>query len=245
MNDSRQPLNPDALRLEAASGGLASYPPVEKWDDWVEYDTAQWPRKVEKHCRIIPTICFNCEAACGLVAVCRKGHQSHSPLRRQSRTSRQPRPQLRQRTGDAQSSHRSRTHSLSAEARRQARRRQMGARRPGTKCSTTSLGACAKRFKKSGATRSCITSAGPAMSCFIISGFFIPGASTATTATPTSVPPARAPATRFGRASTGRRRIMPTRASFCCSARIWRPATTSIPTRSASSKARTPAPRSA
>ena len=45
---------------------------MEKWDDWVEYDTAQWPRKVEKHCRIIPTICFNCEAACGLVAVVEK-----------------------------------------------------------------------------------------------------------------------------------------------------------------------------
>ena len=72
MADSRQPLNPDALRLEPAQGGLASYPPVDKWDDWVEYDTATWPRKVEKHCRIIPTICFNCEAACGLVAVVEK-----------------------------------------------------------------------------------------------------------------------------------------------------------------------------
>ena len=71
MND-RQPLNPDALRLEAGSGGLASYPPVEKWDDWVEYDTAQWPRKVEKHCQIIPTICFNCEAACGLLGFVEK-----------------------------------------------------------------------------------------------------------------------------------------------------------------------------
>jgi anaerobic selenocysteine-containing dehydrogenase len=64
MSVSRQPLNPDALRLEPAAGGLANYPPVEKWDDWVEYDTAQWPRKVEKRCQIIPTICFNCEAAC-------------------------------------------------------------------------------------------------------------------------------------------------------------------------------------
>ena len=71
MSD-RRPLNPDALRLEAASGGLASYPPVEKWDDWVEYDTAQWPRKVEKHCQIIPTICFNCEAACGLLGFVEK-----------------------------------------------------------------------------------------------------------------------------------------------------------------------------
>ena len=70
MNEPRLPLNPDALKLEP--NGLVNYPPVEKWDDWVEYDTAQWPRKVEKHCRIIPTICFNCEAACGLVAVVEK-----------------------------------------------------------------------------------------------------------------------------------------------------------------------------
>jgi anaerobic selenocysteine-containing dehydrogenase len=40
---------------------------VAKWDDWVEYDTAHWPRKVEKRYQIIPTICFNCEAACGLL----------------------------------------------------------------------------------------------------------------------------------------------------------------------------------
>src|SRR5438105_8167473 len=72
MSDNRQPLHPDALRLEAASGGLASYPPVEKWDDWVEYDTAQWPRKVEKHYQIIRTICFNCEAACGLLGFVEK-----------------------------------------------------------------------------------------------------------------------------------------------------------------------------
>ena len=70
MNEPRLPLNPDALKLEP--NGLVNYPPVEKWDDWMEYDTAQWPRKVEKHCRIIPTICFNCEAACGLVAVVEK-----------------------------------------------------------------------------------------------------------------------------------------------------------------------------
>ena len=70
MSEVRPPLNPDAMRLEP--NGLANYPSVEKWDDWVEYDTAQWPRKVEKHCRIIPTICFNCEAGCGLVAVVEK-----------------------------------------------------------------------------------------------------------------------------------------------------------------------------
>src|SRR5437763_1038931 len=66
MSDIPQPLNPSAARLEPPKG-LLSYPPVEKWHDWLEYDTAQWPRKVEKHYQIIPTICFNCEAACGLL----------------------------------------------------------------------------------------------------------------------------------------------------------------------------------
>lgn len=47
---------------------LASCPPPERWHDWVEYDAKAWPRKVEKHYAIIPTICFNCEAACGLLA---------------------------------------------------------------------------------------------------------------------------------------------------------------------------------
>ena len=28
---------------------LSSCPPVEKWDDWVEFDPEAWPRRVEKH----------------------------------------------------------------------------------------------------------------------------------------------------------------------------------------------------
>lgn len=47
---------------------LRSAPPPERWDDWVEYDPAAWPRRVERHYLLIPTICFNCEAACGLLA---------------------------------------------------------------------------------------------------------------------------------------------------------------------------------
>ena len=47
---------------------LASCPPPERWHDWLEYDAKAWPRKVERHYEIIPTICFNCEAACGLMA---------------------------------------------------------------------------------------------------------------------------------------------------------------------------------
>ena len=47
---------------------LASFPPPEKWDDWTEYDAASWPDKVERRYTLVPTTCFNCEAACGLVA---------------------------------------------------------------------------------------------------------------------------------------------------------------------------------
>ncbi len=47
---------------------LENFPPPEKWDDWVEYDAKSWPRKVEKRYTLVPTTCFNCEAACGLVA---------------------------------------------------------------------------------------------------------------------------------------------------------------------------------
>ncbi len=47
---------------------LQQFPPPEKWDDWVEYDPAAWPRKVERRYTIVPTVCFNCEASCGLLA---------------------------------------------------------------------------------------------------------------------------------------------------------------------------------
>ncbi|HEX8817320.1 MAG TPA: molybdopterin-dependent oxidoreductase [Terriglobales bacterium] len=47
---------------------LVSCAPVEKWDDWVELDPEAWPRRVEKHYQLIPTVCFNCESACGLLA---------------------------------------------------------------------------------------------------------------------------------------------------------------------------------
>ncbi|PYN55900.1 MAG: formate dehydrogenase, partial [Candidatus Rokuibacteriota bacterium] len=63
-----EPLHPAARELAPPAGGLASYPPVERWEDWEEYDSAAWPRKVKRRYTLIPTICFNCEAACGLLA---------------------------------------------------------------------------------------------------------------------------------------------------------------------------------
>ncbi|MBI1850152.1 MAG: molybdopterin-dependent oxidoreductase [Planctomycetes bacterium] len=47
---------------------LRSFPPPDRWDDWEEFDAKAWPRKVAHHYMLVPTICFNCEAACGLLA---------------------------------------------------------------------------------------------------------------------------------------------------------------------------------
>jgi anaerobic selenocysteine-containing dehydrogenase len=51
---------------------LSPCPPVDRWDDWVELDPGAWPRRVERHYQLIPTICFNCESACGLLAYVNK-----------------------------------------------------------------------------------------------------------------------------------------------------------------------------
>ncbi len=49
-------------------GRMSRYPPPEKWNDWVEWDSKAWPRKVPRRYTLVPTICFNCESACGLLA---------------------------------------------------------------------------------------------------------------------------------------------------------------------------------
>ncbi len=57
-----------ALDFVTTKPELAAYPPVEQWDDWMEYEPTAWPRRVEKHYMLVPTVCFNCEAGCGLLA---------------------------------------------------------------------------------------------------------------------------------------------------------------------------------
>ena len=52
----------------ASRNHLASYPPKERWDDWVELESKSWPRRDEKRYMLVPTTCFNCESACGLLA---------------------------------------------------------------------------------------------------------------------------------------------------------------------------------
>ena len=43
---------------------LAAFPPKERWDDWVELNSL----RVEHRYMLVPTTCFNCESACGLLA---------------------------------------------------------------------------------------------------------------------------------------------------------------------------------
>jgi anaerobic selenocysteine-containing dehydrogenase len=68
-----------AARAEATARGetfypgasrihLSAFPPKERWDDWVELDSRSWPRRSERHYMLVPTTCFNCESACGLLA---------------------------------------------------------------------------------------------------------------------------------------------------------------------------------
>ncbi|MGE3167134.1 MAG: molybdopterin-dependent oxidoreductase [Planctomycetota bacterium] len=56
-----QPSEPAA---RGTDGALAAYPPFAQWGDWLELDAKRRPR----HYQLIPTTCFNCEAACGLLA---------------------------------------------------------------------------------------------------------------------------------------------------------------------------------
>lgn len=63
-----EPVSPGKPEPAPVSGELANYPPVEKWNDWVEWDPKAWPQKVARHYMLVPTVCFNCESACGLLA---------------------------------------------------------------------------------------------------------------------------------------------------------------------------------
>ena len=51
-----------------AGGGLAATPPPDRWDDWEEIDSRSLPSVEKRRYSIVPTVCFNCESACGLLA---------------------------------------------------------------------------------------------------------------------------------------------------------------------------------
>ena len=100
---------------------LAAFPPKERWDDWVELSSRAWPQREERHYMLVPTTCFNCESACGLLAYVDRdtgqvrkfeGNPEHPGVAR---------PQLRQGTGDDQPGHRPGPDPVPAEAGRAAR----------------------------------------------------------------------------------------------------------------------------
>ena len=61
MSSDPSAARPSPWELEVA-------PPLDRWDDWTELDGAAWPERVERTYRLVPTICFNCESGCGLLA---------------------------------------------------------------------------------------------------------------------------------------------------------------------------------
>ena len=56
-------------------GNLEKYPPPDQWDHWTEYEAKGWSRKEKKDYTIVPTTCFNCESACGMLAYIDKDNQ--------------------------------------------------------------------------------------------------------------------------------------------------------------------------
>ena len=56
------------IEVRQEDGRMTRYPPPSHWADWVEYDGKAWPRRVPRRYTLVPTICFNCESACGLLA---------------------------------------------------------------------------------------------------------------------------------------------------------------------------------
>jgi len=48
------------------------HPPVSDWDNYVDFESTSWPKKDRRHYWIIPSICFNCESACGIIAYVNK-----------------------------------------------------------------------------------------------------------------------------------------------------------------------------
>src|SRR6476646_1399718 len=47
---------------------FSTHPDPSKWDNYVDFESTSWPKKERRRYWIIPSICFNCESACGILA---------------------------------------------------------------------------------------------------------------------------------------------------------------------------------
>ena len=61
---------PNLDREHSSNGGdaLRKFPSSDNWHDHVELDANEWPKRVERRYSLVPTTCFNCESACGMLA---------------------------------------------------------------------------------------------------------------------------------------------------------------------------------
>ena len=70
--------NLDREHADGNSQELRKFPSPEEWHDFKELDANAWPVRIEKNYSLVPTTCFNCESACGMLAYVDKetGHVS-------------------------------------------------------------------------------------------------------------------------------------------------------------------------
>lgn len=62
------PEDVEFIEVQQRDGRMNQYPPPDRWDHWTEWDGSKWPKKVARHYTLVPTVCFNCESGCGLLA---------------------------------------------------------------------------------------------------------------------------------------------------------------------------------
>ena len=60
--------NLDRSEANVSAKKLEKFPNSDDWHHHMELDANAWPKRVEKNYSLVPTTCFNCESACGLLA---------------------------------------------------------------------------------------------------------------------------------------------------------------------------------
>ena len=117
-----------------------SHPDPSQWDDYVDFESTSWPKKDRRHYWIIPSICFNCESACGILAYVDKEAADRPQDRGQSAASRAAAAVRARRASSRRTSSRIRIGSSTRSTATASADRESGGRCRGTKHWTTSPG---------------------------------------------------------------------------------------------------------
>ena len=122
-----EPLHPVARDLRApARAGSRRYPPPRAGTTGRSTTRGPGRAKVKRRYSLIPTICFNCEAACGLLAYVDKQTLQIQKFEGNPDALRAAAAATAPRARPPQPDHRSRAHPLPARARASPRRRRSG-----------------------------------------------------------------------------------------------------------------------